>query len=423
MLVTKNKKGENTMKRFFILVIMVFSLVGVMTANIYADMDAPMVKPYKAIIVNLDGVELTDYKGDVKQKLDYGTEVTINYEYMIDGQLYGNVLIGEDDVGRVKLSDIKLFDENAKIDVDYNNPFNLRILAKDVVKIHKGPAEAYPILGNIPYNVDIVGYKMSETESPWYCVEYNGNKGWICSLDGAIGVVKEETSIYLTSEETKIYKNSDMQEVVIVIPANTKVNSNIDIDPWSWKEYVEYNGVWGFVDREQIAFEGYEKWKVPYNGVKLFKTAYIYDNEYDETAKKCEVLIENIPVGTELIVEYEYHRRYDNGWIYTSYNGKKGWVYISDIAPVEETLATNATIDEKEIKALGNSVDKDREENEKNLDEGTSIVKEEKKELNLTGNQIIILCIGVAVIIALTAIVTIVLVNKKNKVHETNNKE
>jgi len=411
------------MKRFLILIMFVCFFTGMMSVSIYADEAAPTVKSYKAIVINPNGAEVEHYDSE---RLEYGTEIVITHEYESGGVLEGFFRIdGGDGSGYIKLSDIKAFNEKEKIDIDYGKSFKLKVLDEDGVKLYAGPAQAYSEVDTIPYGTEMIGHKelfeyKKDGDYPWYYIEYNGKKGWICEL-GKVGVVKEKIEFYLTNKETTMYTQVNQKVISTIIPANSEIKGSISVflggEGYSYLNYVEYNGIWGFVSDSDIAFKDSRKWKVPADGKKLFKTTLYEDRDSN-------VLVDNIPIGTELDIDYIQMLKY-GGWIHTSYKGQKGWVMLEDGELSEERNEEIA--DENEIEVLNKNIKKDELNDfiDSKNDKGELVqsVKKEEENFRLTGMQIVVICIGVAVIIALTAIVTIVLVNKKNKVEKTGDSE
>lgn len=85
----------------FVLILAVMSI----QIAVFADMDAPSVKPYTATISDIDGVNYYDYVYDENSnesrlekagKLEYGDTIKIHYEQEIEDELYGHYYSGEE---------------------------------------------------------------------------------------------------------------------------------------------------------------------------------------------------------------------------------------------------------------------------------------------------------------------------------------
>ena len=120
---------------------------------------------------------------------------------------------------------------------------------------------------------------------------------------------------------------------------------------------------------------------------------------YEEALNTDTKLDTKIPKGAEIIVKYsKYDYETGSSWYFVDYDGVKGWI-------------TNNYIEEEEIIEEPEEDDyEDYEEEEEESDEEEEA--EEEKE-SLTPKQIGLICAGGAVILALVAIVTIKLINKK----------
>ena len=64
---------KKVLKIMMFLVILVLGL----QVCVYADMGAPMIRPYNAKVINPDGVICRDHQGNVVAELKYGDEIRI----------------------------------------------------------------------------------------------------------------------------------------------------------------------------------------------------------------------------------------------------------------------------------------------------------------------------------------------------------
>ena len=395
---------------FFVLAIIASS------TKVFADMDAPAIQPYEAVVSNVNGASYYIAYPDFVEagKLNYGDKIEITYEEVLqDGKLYGNYYDENNNYGYyVRISDLQVVDTEKDFskNISLSNSKHIEILAKDGVEMYKGPAYAYSKLGvTIPKGETLKGYFNQDIYEPWYYVEYKNTSGFICILKGAVGFEKESNKKLLTPRKISIYDNTDTfdkKDVIGTIPANTYITEYKEVDTWSRAYYVTYNGISGYISYYDIAFEPYEElssYKVNYKNAKIYK----------EGSINSEVLLDNIPEGTELKSEFEQDIRVW-GWFYTTYKDISGWVLLcEDEESYEEYLEDiqNEEIDEED-NILENTIVDDKENVVKN---GKEEVRE-NKEIYSQNNmrlQIILICILVAVTVSITSLVTIILINHK----------
>ena len=410
------------MKTKCVISVLIISLFILLFGNIvYADMSAPMIEPYKAYVSNPEGANYYQQKNDILVsvgKLEYGDTITINYEMQENGVNYAYFQDGIIKIEDIKMANETSFDNNAS---KYDEPINITILANEGVKIYKGPAYIYPTTGTtIPKGKELTAYMDKEYKnmSPWYYVSYDGTSGWICILNGSVGYEANIDKI-ICPNTTNIYEDANGKKAIKTIPANTIITDFMHVDSWSQSYYVTYNGVSGYVGDRQCAtpWDKYE-WTVNYDNAKLYKTGSLNG----------EIIVDNIPVGTTLKSEYVTDIR-AYGWMYTTYNGTKGWVWVLESEYDYEEMLRNEKEDkanQKTIKEVEEIKETKKDENDNGINnQSNTIVIEETKNNNTTeqessGNivitpkvQIIILCVFVAIIIGMTGIIILLLVNRK----------
>lgn len=258
----------------------------------------------------------------------------------------------------------------------------------------------------IPYNSEII---VISEESDVAKVKYNSKEYYISLAD--ISLKNEEFALnnathldspkkVLTTFETNMYFGpSNKFKKVTSIPKETELSYEYMIKG-QWSEpswiYVKHNNYKGWIQFAGGKFDMVAN-EVNYNVILL------QDLDLDN---------QHVEKGT--ILKCLYHLDMDYGQVdYVSYNNKIIEIsYNVDSPKVEKTDAQiEQTTEEKE-----NLDEQNINENTTNGDETKSTEQDNKFDYY----TIIYLCIGAAVLIALTAMVTIILVNKKNKSNVSN---
>ena len=361
-----------------------------------ADLSAPIIKEYKASVINPNGAAIYEYDDDDRyvatdDVIPYGKEVFVENESS-NGDGFIDVNLGNvEESYHIKLKDVTLITKNYRINKDELTDKEEAIVLKEV-KIKKGPAEAYDSTDIIiakGTNIYIQWFKDLDNEekdpsennydvdNPWVYVEYNGTKGFINTYGGTVAY-RELKSEVMNSTTVDI-RDIDSNKTIKTIPANTIMKSQIYLlDPWSSDYYIIYEGTKGLVDEYLFVVKDEEK---EFTATKKL-------NIYDEAGynKKGKVKT-TIPTGTIVKSSFYsiadactvYYEKGDlTGWIYSEYNddGECGLTW-------EEDLYDENIVQEK---------------------------KPVKKGLN-------ILYIGVGSIIVLILLVgtTVVLINKKKR--------
>lgn len=364
------------MKKINNFLILIIALV-LLPLSVKADMGVPMIGGYDAIITNINGVstQCYDRDGDYTINIPYDTKIVVNYE-----EVGSTAYIEYNEMScPVSINDIKPFNSVYEINEEDKLQQTERVLVieKNGVAIYNGPSTIYENLGVIPYDTELnFDYALSGLEGGgyiWLYIEYNGLKGWISILEGE-AVVKTNNNIFTVTDADFYNENNQKIET---IPKFTELKDLYYYSPYAGSQYyLVRNNVKGHIN--SVA-----------DGVKLEKEETVIlevesrmtKNLYSEND---EVII-NIPKGTELkykIYSYDYEEI-----IYTSYEGNDGWVVLLDKPDDEKEEITTTT---------------------------TKPVNRNEKE-TISAKELIYICIGGAVILSLTAVVTIILINKKNK--------
>ena len=427
----------------------VFVMMVLLNTVVFADMGAPMIKGYTAVVDVVEGATLYKYKYDDNTggklypagKVDYNTEVEVQYEMNYEEGTFVSYYEDGDNTNYeneklINVKDLKVISSKEKAEYDKESKKTGVVLAEEGIVMKSGPAEAYDDLGVIiPKGTKLTVYSEKEGyDSPWYYTEYNGNGGWICELDGVIGYAADGSfKAYMDMEIT-----DNKGKVLGILPANTEIHDYYFLDMWSQGYYFTYNGITGSVYNREVAFEAsyVTKVEVIKPGVKIYTNYYEEETENEILRKLKDVVYEEIPVGTTLEIIYDTDYA---GILFIEYDGVKGWIYndekLESIFPGEDSVGKEAATEETEIV--------ESEEKEEIVEVENKIEEEEKvanvivnaetgeettsnSGINLSTEEFILFAVCVAVAIAFTSIVTIILINrgsKKSKKEDTSKTE
>lgn len=378
------------MKRIFYLIV---GLLLVIPFTVKADMSAPEIKELEVTPKSSSGATIYSF-GNYEEigKLKSGETLKISTENEVKGVIYG---CSYEDEKCVKMSEVKNADKNVKSKED-KAIYVGRVFAKDGAELYEGPSYAYSKTGDtIPYNAEVRIADLSRGVGTWVYVEYNDISGYVDTATSPIG---------------QLFKNK------IIITENNK----------EYEEYYESNG-W---DRSLYAKDGdtYKKYStydladvfqytdkfVLETDAKLYKFAEAGENEQSNKST-----VGTLKKGTKVEILYSY---YDYGYSahYVTDGNSKGWLISveKDDGDYEfpyfdldyEKLTKNKEYKEfDDQKVLA-------EEYFKDPDAPTPVKKDDKSEgFKLTPKMIVMLSCAGGALIVLTAIITIIFVNKKKK--------
>ena len=391
------------MKKIIYLIISLFIFIPI---YILADMSGPMIREYKATPKSPNGAPVyyyDDEKDDyvkTDEVLEFGKIITVDEE---SGIL---VCVDEECSKEVKLSDLVAVDSSYQISEDELSKEYDAIAITDL-EIKKGPASAYESTGVIikagtKFKARDLGYVDDESKefssdewNPYIYVNYNGTKGFVFSYEGTVG--------YGGSEQTGIasidlpFTDPTTGAKISTIKANTVIKTMIyGSDVWSRIYYLEYNGKWGIVDNTAFIVEDKNIEFTVTDNLKLYNSVTIDDNG-EITGK----VIGSVPKGTKFTSKF-----YDSeNWSMTiryENNNTKGWIYT-------ETDESEGS--DNYYKGLSFEWPDDNDIIEEPKENNNDIVHAPKNNKM----QIVYLCIGAALLISLTAVVTIIFVNRKKK--------
>ena len=262
----------------------------------------------------------------------------------------------------------------------------------------------------IPYNqeVMVVSEYANSVQVKYNNVKYSISKDDITPKNGEYSLSNAEhldkkVYVLIPYREVDMYSGpSNKFKKITSIPKGTEVGYEYKIKGSSWI-YVEYNNNKGWISAAGDKGAGFIfPERVNYNVVALEDFDLNGNHISKGTVLKCLYYLLSRGSGPD---RYSY---------YVEYNNKMEEIEFSDLQSplVEKTDAqveqpSEPTKDDEQENTVEQDIldDKQTEEETKNT----------QQDNKFDYNTIIYLCIGAAVLIALTSIVTIILVNKKNK--------
>ena len=405
------------MKRIKIL-LLVFMLM--FPAIVKADMGAPGVN-YNVRIINPKGAFLYDYdakKGGYAKtgdKVEYDKVVKITFEVYEGDIVYGGFVCvdeAEKNCAFINLADTVSADYN--LDEYYQKDAKSFYVFDDSCYLYTGPSS------NVYKRVEpetklSVGYSFSTNyyDETWAYVPEK--KGWIYTYTyqsytgknapaGVVDTTNSYNNNILTMQDTVLYNNPKTKEKVLAtIPANTKLTAKYyySLNPHQPFYYVSYKGYNGFIE----TISDYESNAIINIAFERKNTSLIVKNKegaklYSKPSLNSDV-IATIPFGTDLNSDYVIDNYY-NVWLYrVSYNNQVGWVENSD-----ENF-DDSIVEEVPEEISDESITESEESRERITPNENN--RNEKKSLKKT----IITSIIVVILISLTALGSILLINKK----------
>ena len=366
------------MKKIIYLILAVLFLFPIVAK---ADMGAPAIKSYT--VVSKTGGEEDVYryseggKLSVVGKLPAGTEVEIQYEQKYNGEYYGSFWESETNNGFIKLSNFKVAKAQ---EVEKSEAVNTaRVLNKEGLTVFAGPGYINEEVGMLKY-LDEVKSGEYNYENSWIYIEKGNLKGYV---EGGVGILTKGNRIDLNTSKvyTEYYTLDRMYRGSI---------------------YVYENNEYKLIQETGAPYT--QNSAITKTECRVYKDGIV---DWTENETIYGELIGTIPAGVTIKPLYSSFTHYSA--YYVEYNGTKGWIKagMSD----DECLDFNANVSEptdeepKEITTTGESY----------VTDVAVDVVDDNKEFKFTTKEIVIGSIILGVVIVLTAIITMILVNKKKK--------
>ncbi len=427
-----------------------FGVLLMLPSVIFADMSGPEVEPYEGEITNPNGTKLYTYDNkseklvSANMTLEYGEVVIIMDDTYDDDNLASEWVCitldtnddDEEETYYISNKDVATKEKNYKPkENELSKEYNAIVIHK--MEIKKGPANLYESTGvtlNVGAKVKIkyftnyyededngnkIEYYKNEY-NPWVYVEYNGTQGYINVYGGNLAVGGEENDVIIGYDTELI--DIKTGKIITTIKANTKFKTPVyETDIWDRSYYIKYNDKFGITSyilyqkSEELEFKATED-------ILLYPEAGLdYDAEDNILTKPTGT----IKKGTTFKSAYYYFDnsdcvvRYENGgttgWIISGYNNDNLDDKHIELHPYED--------DQEEYDDNDSETDVIDPKDPENNDPESIDVKPESIKKPDDKMKLIYICGGCALIVALTAAVSIVLINKKKKNTENDKKE
>ncbi len=225
------------MKRLFLILLILMCFV-----SVQAD-ELPVIVTHKVMVTNKDGTICYNDGNKTDKVIPYKTMLMVSND--INGR-YIRVINDEYDCD-VIYSDVssntQKFDINNK-DVEEISPVRAIVLSNTGLNMRVGPSVTYAKMITVPSKTIITLSHKAGTY--WYYTEYNGNNGWVTSMNKYLGYDGDE--VLINYEKTNIYNDSGVA-IIGKIPENTEITNYIKLDnnKNDLMYYVNYNGISGYV--------------------------------------------------------------------------------------------------------------------------------------------------------------------------------
>lgn len=396
------------MKKIFKILLVCILLV---PFAVSADMGAPLIKPIEAVITKKGGITVKDYRGksihfdenEIVSITGSGNEINIvskNYDYYD---------VNSDDVKYIvpKTSEVKPGNDGVN-KLQKQREFEVVL---DEIKVYKGPSVVFPEAGTFKKGTQLTAfYEMETLEafSEWFYIQEESLSGWInISSNGYSAVyevnakplkvifIKDVSINGVDIKNNSIYKIYYWSNPYLTLGPVIKINNEfVNVSDDSVEIISDSKKVTGLFHMTQFNFSLKKDTKL-YSDYKLSE----------------EITV--IPAGTKLsninlLPDYVFGDENENFIIYVSYNNKLGWIKVNDKG-VEDIEINSDELVSPYIDPEG-----DEGEDEEQTTEVT-VVGETKKEKKPIDKNTIIISVVAAISVAVFAISSIVLINKRNK--------
>ena len=309
---------------------------------------------YKVKVNNENGISFKS--NDKEIKIPYNTVLDVNYEYELDGKLYGNIEY-EYNIGDIELSETVLYDSKVNLNDYKSGETNKIYVISEGTYLYNGPSKMYgKVDGNIeiPVNTTLT-YKYGD--DVWVYVTYKNKTGWICiyTYDGII--YEQGAKIASVYDNKKLYTIKDIElvdspftnnKLDVTIPKQTYLDlkysySNSQNNTYF---YVKYNNIEGWYYNKPLEVAQVYTDNFIVNAIednKIYKLPDINSEVLNEIKKDEEYSV--IALSTyDNIDENSYE-----SWSYISYKDIKGWIHSYEKS-INENEKLNKEDNESDVK-------------------------------------------------------------------------
>ena len=419
--------------------ILLISLLLFIPISVLADAGPPT-STYKIRVSNPNGANVysTSDLETVEKVLPYDTILTVMYEEYHGKEMYLNAFYDTgklDEDGEKILENYELKKEDItplKIDLkDYSKIGNTKIYSFDTDNyLYEGPSKIYKKIEPEKALEKNKTYKVLYEDGLWAYVTVNDISGWVYTADseryedysptGNPANLATYNETYgrqniITIKDESLYESpKSTTKTGITIPKNTELEGTYYYDG---VYYVKYNNSSGWIkpefnkdapDKDMIinfAYKCQEEREYEDCEIKTNKNQSLYD---DFNSKK---VIKEIEPAT---LKYDYYIRESSGkvieWYHINDDKIKGWIYINFDDQLEEDD------DEDNDIIIPNPSSSSSSDS---IISSSSSSSKIDKEYNETKELVLYIIIGV-LLLSLTALVTVMLINKKKQTTNDN---
>lgn len=364
------------------LLLVILSLIIFTPLHVKADIGAPQLQSYEAIVVKEEGSIFYTYDYDHTNDeeafievgvLPKGSTITIVNEEYRDNTWWGYGWVDDyDDYCYIKLNELMLanatFDLNKATHLD--EKYEL-IVINEGVKLYNGPSKMYKeVSGEIPIGTILTyeytdGSGFESLSDLWVYTNYNGQQGWVYiypydHYGEASGVARVDNTTIYTLDNISIlydYPNENAKTINVNIPKNEELNvsyrygtTNRNYSSWV---YINTSDIQGWINLEDgSATDQIKEQYITTQEIMLY-------TEFNNEASQADI---PLPANTEITFKYErdnwalinynnvnYWLKLINGKDYTYLNLAnttyiKSGIVMKDNAPVYETPNNTSTI-------------------------------------------------------------------------------
>ena len=383
------------MKKLIALLIIFISFLSITV--VHADMSAPEMRAFEVEVTASNGVDYYKWDGTVAGHLNKGDKVYVIYEYNgvytlgINTTKYG--IETKESIGDVKsLDGFTIVEKEVKPDIEddriikYDEDQKAIVYSSNGVDIFSGPDDAYEKVGHIKKDVTLsYKYALKDMDITYIYVTYENTSGWVEILEGKVLIQNDTQYIFRNDVDTKCG----------IIPRNTITTPTYRTDKWDHKTLFEYNNCKILLDsfRDSEILDVFVSYQKNLKDIAIFKDA-------DPSSE----IVGTIPAGSIITVFAGGDFMSGTESVrYVKYNDLVGWSLDNDAA--FEYISQPETIEEEKIE------DTVKVEEQKTPEDVKPVIQKKNPIETL-----ILLCgFGIGLLI-ITALVVIILINRKKAV-------
>ena len=365
-----------------------------MPALVYADMGAPEIRRYEAIVINPYGIDYRDYYGNKAGHFDKDQVLTVVME-LDDDELI--VRTGEDEP-TYYIKNNGLVAKTAFVNPTDSGVYKVVkerkaiVNNKNGVSIRRGPSKVYDVVGTIPYGVELKWQYCSGSGGGFTHIytEYKGISGWV-------EILKED--VFVDSNQYLLF-SKEYQLSCGKIPPNTILKSSYESDAWSRKYMISYNDCSTIVSAWNN--DGISSiWSQELEKIKLKKDTPIY--QYVDLSGDP---IGNVSAGESVVlIAQDGDSREGHYKLYIAKDDIVGWVQMYDNGDGYERL--------NEKVPLARYLKEEVREELVPEEPKEEVTEEKENKSSLSVRDIVIICMVAGFSLAIGGVGTLILINKK----------